>query len=332
MVLENVAHFFRHDLGKTYLIIKGALESLGYNVAGACLSPHHFGIPQIRERMYLVASLHDLSDFRWPEATTRGEDLDLRAILEKNPTDARALSSQQIDCINIWEEFLALLPRDEIVRGYPIWGMEFGATYPYKCGGLDKLPLAELRRYRGILGQKLNFHFRSDIYEHLPSHAMRFDNPFPSWKVNFIRKNRRLYSANRLHLKPWISKLAKFPPSLQKFEWHGDGKSVWNHIIQFRASGVRVKRPTTAPSLVAMTTSQVPIIGWERRYMTMRECSALQSLHRLRRLPTGRDAVTALGNAVNASVAGLVISHLLDLPLPKSELFAPALRESINVR
>ena len=64
-----------------------------------------------------------------------------------------------------------------------------------------------------------------------------------------------------------------------------------------------MKRPTTAPSLVAMTTTQVPIVGWERRYMTPRECSRLQSMGEIQYLPKALTRVhRALGNAVNVDV------------------------------
>ena len=45
-------------------------------------------------------------------------------------------------------------------------------------------------------------------------------------------------------------------------------------------------RPTSAPSLVALTTSQVPVIAWEHRYMTTRECARLQSMGDLPHLPS----------------------------------------------
>ncbi|MCQ8780154.1 hypothetical protein NQU49_26510, partial [Escherichia coli] len=86
---------------------------------------------------------------------------------------------------------------------------------------------------------------------------------------------------------PWLPKILKFPSSLQKFEWNikGGERNIWNYVIQFRASGVRVKRRTTAPSLIAMTDTQVPIIGWQKRYMTPRECAKLQCLDTLKELP-----------------------------------------------
>lgn len=95
-------------------------------------------------------------------------------------------------------------------------------------------------------------------------------------------------------------------------ELQGQARDIWKLIIQFRASGVRVKRPTTSPSLVAMTTTQVPIIAWEKRYMTPSECARLQSLHDLPYLPeVPTKAFNALGNAVNADLVQLIAQRLL---------------------
>lgn len=134
------------------------------------------------------------------------------------------------------------------------------------------------------------------------------------WKVQFIRQNREFYRRHKQWIRPWLKKILGFPPSLQKLEWNckGEERNIWKYVIQFRASGVRVKRPTTAPSLIAMTTTQVPIIAWEKRYMTPRECARLQSMGELRHLPESpTKSYKALGNAVNADVAEMVASALL---------------------
>lgn len=61
-----------------------------------------------------------------------------------------------------------------------------------------------------------------------------------------------------------------------------------------------------------MTDTQVPIIGWEKRYMTPSECARLQSLDGLKELPKiPVRAFAALGNAVNSNVVEMVARALL---------------------
>lgn len=315
LILENVPNLLRHDEGKTFERIKTILKGLGYKLDARRLSPHQFGIPQIRDRVYIVGSRVGLDGFMWPEPTN--ERTSIRSVLKRHPTDAKPLSSQVEKCLNVWDDFLKRSPSSIELPSFPIWSMEFGADYPYA----DATPFAVLSekgtrgltKYRGSHGLPLRQLKPDDRWAALPSYARTAQLEFPKWKQDFIRQNREFYVTNRKWIDPWLSKVLLFPASLQKFEWNAKGgeREIWRYVIQFRASGVRIKRPNTAPSLIAMTDTQVPIIGWEKRYMTPRECSALQSLGNLA-LPENRShAFAALGNAVNANVVASIASNLI---------------------
>lgn len=56
IILENVKNLTRHDKGRTWQIIEGNLKELGYQLTEQPLivSPHHFGTPQLRERVIIL--------------------------------------------------------------------------------------------------------------------------------------------------------------------------------------------------------------------------------------------------------------------------------------
>lgn len=314
-ILENVPNLLRHDGGDTFELIMRTLKDLGYEVDARRLSPHQFGIPQIRERVYIVGSRAGLKGFKWPEPSDKPTSI--RSVLEAKPADAKPLSPQVENCLQVWDDFLRRSPASVDLPSFPLWSMEFGADYPYESttpyGILSEKGTRGLTNIRGSHGMALRELKPAERWAALPSHARTEQFEFPKWKRDFIRQNREFYQANRKWIAPWLPKILAFPSSLQKLEWNikGGERDIWRYVLQLRASGVRVKRPTTAPSLIAMTDTQVPIIGWERRYMTPRECAGLQSLGDLA-LPESRTrAFQALGNAVNARVVGSIAANLL---------------------
>lgn len=311
LIMENVANLERHDAGRTWTKMKRQLEAEGYSVKTTVLSPHKLGIPQIRERLYVVASLNGLSGFSWPQTTEL--DCDISSVLNKNPSDAKQLSPQVVSCLETWQKFLKAAPKNIQLPSFPIWTMEFGATYPFNnLDSLYDLSLNSLRNFKGSFGQTLNRSNREEILTRVPSYSRGSGQVFPKWKQHFIRQNREFFESNKQWIKPLLREIREYPASHQKFEWNckGEDRDIWKYVIQFRASGVRVKRPNTAPSLVAMTTTQIPIIAWEKRYMTKRECSRLQCMGGIELPTVTTKAHRALGNAVNAEVVRQ-IAHLL---------------------
>lgn len=66
-LLENVKHLKLYDGGKVYQTIKKNLEWAGYKVSEAVLDSKNFGVPQHRERLYIVGFLDHSVAFKFPE-------------------------------------------------------------------------------------------------------------------------------------------------------------------------------------------------------------------------------------------------------------------------
>ena len=86
---ENVKGLVIHDKGRTFKIICKTFEDLGYKVFYKVLNSRNFGVPQNRERIYIVAFRNDIApeEFVFPNVTDDTKCLwDIR---EENPVPAK---------------------------------------------------------------------------------------------------------------------------------------------------------------------------------------------------------------------------------------------------
>lgn len=98
-LLENVKNLKSHDKGNTYKVIKKTLEDLDYDVQSIVLKAKDFGVPQNRERIYIVGfdkkQVVNYKDFKFPEPLNKKTKVG--DILEKTINDKYTISD------TLWE-------------------------------------------------------------------------------------------------------------------------------------------------------------------------------------------------------------------------------------
>ena len=327
VLLENVGNFERHNHGRTWKVVRESLVRLGYDVRGTThmasgghglISPHHLGFPQTRERFFVVGSLEPLAIDPFPprnkeHSTSLSDIVCTTSDLSPREKEEVSLTSQQSRCISHWNRFVKSIPVKVPLPSFPIWGDEIGASYPFKNTTPGRLSRKELLKHIGCNGGGA-LPPKPALLARLPSYARTEDRTFPAWKVRFIEQNREWLASVRYRLPAsWVSDLQGFPPSLRKFEWNcqGEKRDLWQCVLQFRPSGLRAKRYTSSPALVAMTTTQIPILGPERRFLSRTEGLRLQGFPDTHRLPDRHTrAFSALGNAVHVGVVRAIAKRL----------------------
>lgn len=91
---ENVKGLTIHDRGRTFEVIRGAFEEIGYRVFYQILNSKDFGVPQNRERIYLVCFRNDIapSEFNFPKPT--GKKTCIRDIMDPAPVPSKYYLSE----------------------------------------------------------------------------------------------------------------------------------------------------------------------------------------------------------------------------------------------
>ena len=277
MFLENVKHILKVSKGEVINYIKQKIALIGYKLQLFQISPHNFGIPQQRERVYFVCIRNDIyngNDIILPIYTGK---INFNKFLdEKNTINSKYFIKN--DILNILEAW------DEMIKNFNI-GEKISPTI-----------------------------LINDAYKIYTQEE--FDN-FPNWKKDYILKNKPLLIKYKNVFDTWYEKYSLLLQKREiygKLEWQTglikENDSIFNHFIQIRQSGIRVKRGQYFPTLVAI--SQIPIYGKEKRYITPRECARLQSFPESFKLANeDRKSYKQLGNSVNVDNVYTVISSTL---------------------
>jgi len=260
--LENVRNLAGPRQRDTWTTIVRELRNLGYRVSDrpTVFSPHLLppelgGAPQVRERVFIVG-IYVGRERAWSESNI-DPVVELRPAMDWNPSlwqvesilnrdseianvEEYRLPTDQSEWIDCWDDFVQSLleVRSGIpLPGFPLWADEFKAR-------------------------------------------PRISKETPPWKADFLRKNSAFYLEHKSAIDDWKDRwtsLKDFPASRRKLEWQAqDTGSLWDCVLQFRPSGIRAKRPTYLPALVAIT--QTSIYGPRRRRITPGEAKRLQGL------------------------------------------------------
>lgn len=86
---ENVKGLPLHDKGRTLEVILGALREAGYEPYWDVLNSKDFGVPQNRERIYIVAFREDIDPGSFEFPNSAGEPRTIGDILESAPINSR---------------------------------------------------------------------------------------------------------------------------------------------------------------------------------------------------------------------------------------------------
>ena len=282
-LLENVKNLKGHDGGNTIKVIYSALKEVGYTVypEPIILSPHHIGVPQHRERLFLLGVRNDLAVNRTIATfpSIRKQRTDISSILEPESIHypELELSVETVELLQHWEAFIQHFKQQRVkLPSFPIW-TEFWTT--------DAVQQQEIES-------------------------------MPGWKKTIIQKNQTFYNEHIAFLQDWLSTARTCPAfsgSKTKLEWQcgefKDADSLWSLLFTFRPSGVRVKRSDYSPALVAM--AQIVIIGARRRKLSPREVARLQSFPDTFQLPANNVAYKQFGNSVNVNVIKRMAQFLM---------------------
>ena len=244
MFLENVKHIRKVGDGEVFQYIMDTLDKNGYIAQTFTISPHEYGVPQQRERVYFVCVRKDIYNNKEIVLPDKQDidNIDFKKFLQhpEEIDNKYFINGDILNSLEAWDEMIQHFDIDEKIS-----------------------PTI-------MINEEYNNHTPED-----------FEN-YAEWRKEYITKNKPLIEKYQIQFDNWYHKHKDILTRREiygKLEWQvgkiKPNDSIFNYFIQLRQSGVRVKKPHYFPTLVAI--NQTPIYGKEKRYITPRECARLQS-------------------------------------------------------
>lgn len=103
-MLENVKNLERHDKRRTMKVILNTLNELGYNRAYSVMNAKNFGLPQNRERVFVVGFRKDVYNGMIPFPAGKRKNVRLKDILERDVPLRYFLSKRRLQGMIIHKE------------------------------------------------------------------------------------------------------------------------------------------------------------------------------------------------------------------------------------
>lgn len=132
---ENVKGLMIHDRGRTFKVIKRAFEQIGYNVYDKILNSKDFGVPQNRERIYIVAFRNDIDSSGFSFPVGNNSNTKIRDIMEEEVVSVKYyLSDTYLNTLKRHKERHAAKGNG---FGYEIRDID-GQAGAIVCGGMGR--------------------------------------------------------------------------------------------------------------------------------------------------------------------------------------------------
>ena len=317
VLLENVRNIAGPRHKHEWDVIVRSLRELGYRVSSRptvfsphLLPPERGGRPQVRERVFIMATYVGVEN----------SHVDIDPVVPHEPVDGWSPMAWDLH-----ED----LPVQSDRRARQPASAQPHAGRADLGRGVERLrcdaPVGWRPATPGLPSVGGRVHPRGRPHDRGRHPGMEGELP-PQERRVLHRSTRR---SSRLWLERW-DYLRDFPASRRKFEWQAqDARSLDDTIMHLRPSGLRAKKSTYVPALVAIT--QTSILGDRLRRISPREAARLQGLPEWFDFGGQPDAATykQMGNGVNVGAAYYVFREHVLGAIQRRELKAPGLRDAV---